>query len=265
MPGFRTNCVPMSELVADTTEDAFLGGRLRLRQPRSGHRSGHDAVLLAAATSAEPGDRVIEFGAGVGAAGLALAKRVVGIKLVLIEIDAQLAALARDNAAANAIVADVIKLDVTAPAQAFATAGLTPDSVDVLLMNPPFNDAGRHRASPDSSRALAHVADTETLERWIHAGRRLLKSGGALTLIWRADGLSDVLAALGRGFGSLAIQPVHGDAERPAIRVLIRAVKGGKAPTRVLASLLLKDESGLPNKQIEKVLAGEGVLPLAAP
>ena len=76
MPACRTNCGPMSELLADITEDAFLGGRLRLRQPRSGHRSGHDAILLAAATAAREGDRVVEFGAGVGAAGLALAKRI---------------------------------------------------------------------------------------------------------------------------------------------------------------------------------------------
>jgi tRNA1(Val) A37 N6-methylase TrmN6 len=255
----------MSDVLADTTEDAFLGGQLRLRQLKSGHRSGHDAMLLAAATSAQPGDRVVEFGAGVGAAGLALARRVGDIKLVLIEIDAELAALARDNAAANAIVADVITMDVTAPAEAFAAAGLTPDSADVVLMNPPFNDAARHRVSPDKSRAFAHVADTETLEGWIHAARRLLKSGGALTLIWRADGLSEVLASLGRGFGSLAILPVHGDAGKPAIRVLVRAVKGGRAPTRMLASLLLKDESGLPNKQVEKMLAGGGVLPLATP
>jgi len=253
----------MSELLADTTEDAFLGGQLRLRQAKSGHRSGHDAMLLAAATSTQPGDRVVEFGAGVGAAGLALARRVGNIELVMIEIDAGLAVLARDNAVANAIAADVITLDVTASADAFVAAGLTPDSADVVLMNPPFNDAARHRASPDKSRASAHVAEAETLEGWIHAGRRLLKSGGALTLIWRADSLSEVLACLARGFGSLAILPVHGDAEKPAIRVLIRAVKGGKAPTRMLASLLLKDESGLPNKQVEKMLAEGGVLPLA--
>jgi tRNA1(Val) A37 N6-methylase TrmN6 len=153
-------------------------------------------------------------------------------------------------------------LDVTAPVETFAAAGLAPDSADVVLMNPPFNDAARHRASPDETRASAHVADAETLDGWIHAGRRLLKSGGALTLIWRADGLSQVLAALGRGFGSLAILPVHGDGGKPAIRVLVRAVKGGKAPTRILASLLLNDESGLPNKEVAKMLAGEGVLPL---
>jgi tRNA1(Val) A37 N6-methylase TrmN6 len=255
----------MSEALADTTEDAFLGGQLRLRQPRSGHRSGHDAMLLAAAVAARPGDRVVEFGAGVGAAGLALAKRVGRIELTLVEIDPQLAALARDNALANGIAADVAVLDVTSAADAFAAQGLIPDSADLVLTNPPFNNAARHRASPNQARASAHVADTETLERWIHASRRLLKSGGVLTLIWRADGLAEVLAALGRGFGSVAILPVHGDAAKPAIRVLIRAVKGGKAPMRILASLLLNDESGLPSKQVVKILAGSGVLPLANP
>jgi tRNA1(Val) A37 N6-methylase TrmN6 len=256
----------MSELLADTTEDAFLGGRLRLRQPKTGHRAGHDAMLLAAATAVRAGDRVVEFGAGVGAAGLALAKRAAGaVALTLVEIEPQLARLARGNVSSNTLTADVVELDITAPAEAFAAAGLAPDSADVVLMNPPFNDAARHRASPDDARASAHVADTDTLERWIHAGRRLLKSGGALTLIWRADGLSQVLGALGRGFGSLVILPVHGDGGRPAIRVLVRAVKGGKTPTRLLAGLLLNDESGLPNKEVAKMLAGEGVLPLAAP
>src|ERR1700719_3567368 len=265
MRGSRTSCGPMSELVGDVTEDAFLGGKLRLRQPKSGHGAGHDAMLLAAATPARSGERVVDLGAGVGAAGLALARRVAGLKLVLVEIDSALADLARDNAAANAISADVIVLDVTSDAAAFAAAGLAPDSVDVVLMNPPFNDSARHRASPDKARVSAHVATAATLESWIHAGRRILKSGGVLTMIWRADGLVELLAALDRGFGSLAILPVHGDAATPAIRVLIRAIKGGKAPTRMNAALLLKDESGVPNKQVQEILAGKGVLPLAIP
>ncbi|HEY2212177.1 MAG TPA: methyltransferase, partial [Bradyrhizobium sp.] len=95
------------------TEDAFLGGQLCLRQPKSGHRAGHDAMLLAAATSVRSGDRVVDFGAGVGAAGLAVAKRVAGIELILVEIDEALAGLARGNAASNAIAADAVVLDVT--------------------------------------------------------------------------------------------------------------------------------------------------------
>jgi tRNA1(Val) A37 N6-methylase TrmN6 len=227
----------MSDLLGETTEDAFLGGALRLRQPKSGHRAGHDAMLLAAAT----------------------------LDLVLVEIDPGLARLARDNAAANNMSADVAVLDVIAPAETFSSAGLPPDTVDVVLMNPPFNDAARHRASPDRVRAAAHVATDATLENWIHAARRILKSSGALTLIWRADGLADVLAALERGFGSLKILPVHADASRPAIRVLVRAVKGGKAPTEILSAVVLNDEQAAPNRKVGEILEGRGVLPLAIP
>jgi tRNA1(Val) A37 N6-methylase TrmN6 len=255
----------MTEPCDEFTEDAFLGGKLRLRQPRSGHRAGHDAMLLAAATPARSGDRVVEFGAGVGAAGLAVGKRVAGIKLVLVEIDEKLAGLAAGNAAANAVEADLIVLDVTSPAGAFAAAGLLPDSADVVLMNPPFNDSARHRASPDKAREIAHVATAETLEGWIHAGRRILKSGGVLVMIWRAGGIAEVLAALDRGFGSVAILPVHADVASPAIRVLVSAVKGGKAPTRMLPALILNDETAKPNPKVQEILAGNGVLPLARP
>ena len=253
----------MSEQAFELTEDAFLGGRLHLRQPKSGHRVGHDTMLLAAATPARPGERVVEFGAGVGAAGLGVARRVADIDLILVEIDSALAALARDNAAANAIAAQVLVLDATAPAQVFATVDLLPDSTDVVLMNPPFNDAARHRSSPDQARASAHMAGPGTLEQWIGSARRILKSGGVLTLIWRADGLCEVLAALDRSFGSLAILPVHGDASKPAIRVLLRAVKGGRAPTKIFPALMLNDEAALPNKQVAEILAVQGVLPLA--
>jgi tRNA1(Val) A37 N6-methylase TrmN6 len=245
------------------TEDAFLGGQLRLRQPKSGHRAGHDAILLAAATSAKSGDRVADFGAGVGAAGLALATRVAGLKLMLVEIDPKLAELARDNARANNIAAEVAALDITDSAEAFAAAGVAPDSLDVVLMNPPFNYAARHRASPH--KALAHIATATTLEDWVHAARRSLKSGGVLTLIWRADGLADVFSTLDRGFGSIAVLPVHGDASGPAIRVIVRATKGGRAPLQIHPALLLNNESGVPDKQVADVLAGKRSLPLAMP
>jgi tRNA1(Val) A37 N6-methylase TrmN6 len=263
MPGLPMNFGPMTEPLDGFTDDAFLGGQLRLRQPNTGHRAGHDAILLAAATAARAGDRVADFGAGVGAAGLAVARRVPGIGLVLVERDEALAALARHNAASNVIEADVIAMDVAAGAEAFAAAGLTPDSFDVVLMNPPFNQSRRHRASPDSEREAAHVANPATLEHWTGAARRVLKTGGVLTLIWRADALSDVLAALDRGFGSLTILPVHGNAATPAIRVLVRAIKGGRAPTVLCPGLVLNDESGLPNKQVAAILAGKGALPLA--
>jgi tRNA1(Val) A37 N6-methylase TrmN6 len=253
----------MTDPVLDFTEDAFLGGQLRLRQMKSGHRAGHDAVLLAAATSARAGDRVADLGSGVGVAGLAVARRVAGIDLVLVEVDAALAELARANAASNAIAAEVVVLDVEADAAAFAAAGLLPDSVDAVLMNPPFNDPARHRISPDRARGIAHVATATTLSTWVHAARRILKPKGMLTLIWRADGIAEVLSVLDHGFGSLEILPVHGDTRAPANRILIRATKGGRAPTQIHAALMLNDESGVPNKGVLEILAGKAHLPLA--
>jgi tRNA1(Val) A37 N6-methylase TrmN6 len=252
-------------LALDVSEDAFLGGQLRLRQLKSGHRAGHDAVLLAAAISARSGDRIADLGAGVGVAGLAVAKRVAGIDLVLVEIDPTLAGLARSNAASNAIAAEVIILDVESSAATFAAAGLGPDSVDAVLMNPPFNDLARHRISPDKAREIAHVATGTTLVNWVHAARRIVKPKGTLTLIWRADGIAEVLSALDHGFGSLEILPVHSDVRGPANRILVRATKGGRAPTQIHVALVLNDESGVPNKRVQEILAGNGSLPLANP
>src|SRR5436305_14154506 len=104
MPASPTSCGPMSDPVsAGTTEDAVLGGRLTLRQPKRGHRVGHDAILLAAATEACAGEYVVELGAGVGAAGLALAQRIAGTTATLVELDADLAALAQENAVRNGL------------------------------------------------------------------------------------------------------------------------------------------------------------------
>jgi tRNA1(Val) A37 N6-methylase TrmN6 len=269
MPAWRMNCGtmidgtmtdPAQSDLSDITEDMFLGGQLRLRQPRRGHRAGHDAILLAAATPVKAGQRIVEFGAGIGAAGLSVARRVAGIDLVLVEIDPALAALARANADANGLKAQVVSLDVTASADVFAASDLSPDSADVVLMNPPFNDAGRHRSSPDPARQRAHVAGADTLDTWTHAARRVLKSGGVLTLIWRADGLAQVLAVLDRGFGSIRILPVHPHREAPAIRVLVRAVKGGRAPLVLHPGLALQDESEEASAEAQAILGGKVTL-----
>ena len=246
----------MAELHDNVTEDAFLDGRLRLRQPKRGHRAGHDAILLAAATQAFPKDRVVEFGAGVGAAGFSVARRIPQIDLVLVEIDGVLAELARTNAKLNAIDARILELDVTASADAFAEVNLLPDTADAVLMNPPFNSASRHQSSPDEGRAAAHMDSGDILERWVHAARRILKPKGVLTLIWRAEGLADVMAVLSRGFGGIEIVPVHPDPASAAIRVVVRATKGSRAPLELFPGLVLNNEAGQPTSQAKAILGG---------
>lgn len=240
----------------DLTEDAFLAGKLRLRQFRRGHRAGHDAILLAASVPARTGERVVEFGAGAGAAGLALARRVEGIDLTLAEIDPALVDLAQTNATANGIAARAIVLDIGAPAARFAEAGLSPDHADHVMMNPPFHAADRHRASPDEARRTAHLDAGETLDVWIKAARRILKPGGCLTLIWRADELGRVLDVLGRGFGAIEVIPVYPKPDAAAIRVLVRGIKASRGPLRICPGLVLNDRTGSSSEAAEHVLQG---------
>ena len=250
---------------ADVTEDAVLGGRLRVKQPRRGHRVGHDAILLAAACPARAGERVVDLGAGVGAAGLALALRVDGSKITLVEVDAGLAALAAENARANGLSGRVrsVVLDVAAPARAFAAAGLAPESVDRVLMNPPFNDPARQRASPDRRRRLAHAGPGGTLAAWTKTAARLLRARGTLTLIWRTDGLAEILRVLDPAFGAVAVLPIHPRPAEPAIRILVRATKASRAPLALLPGLVLNDVSGRPTAAAESVLRGGAALPLS--
>jgi tRNA1(Val) A37 N6-methylase TrmN6 len=247
------------------TDDAVLGGRLRLTQKRTGHRFGHDAILLAAATGARRGDRVVDLGAGVGAAGLALAIRVSEATVTLVEVDPELAGIGAENILRNGLEgrARAVVLDVTGPSDAFAAAGLGPGSADHVMMNPPFNDPARQNVSPDRDRRLAHAVATGALAEWVAAAAWLLHSTGMLTMIWRADGLVQVLATLDRHFGGIALLPVHGRAGEPAIRILVRAIKGSGAPLVLLPGLDLSDRGGRPTAQAEAVLRAGAALPLA--
>jgi tRNA1(Val) A37 N6-methylase TrmN6 len=249
-------------LSPDLTDDAVLGGRLHLLQKRRGHRVGHDAILLAA-TAVQPGDHAIDLGAGVGAAGLALAVRMPEVEVVLVELDPELAALASDNIARNGLSGRVraVALDVTASAEEYAVHGIALGMADRVLMNPPFNDPARQSVSPDDSRRAAHAAGAGTLGAWVDVASRLLHSAGTLTLIWRADGLAQVLAALDARFGDIAVLPVHGRQGQPAIRVLVRARKGSRAPLSLLPGLALNDADGRPTAEAEAVLRGGEVLP----
>jgi tRNA1(Val) A37 N6-methylase TrmN6 len=246
------------------TEDKILGGALTLRQPKRGHRVGHDAVLLAAATPAQSGETAIDIGAGVGGAGLALARRVVGLRCTLIDMVEPLVTLAQHNIALNRLSDRVraVALDVAAPTRAFTAAGLAPGGSQRVLMNPPFNDSARQNASPDARRRLAHAAPRETLGLWARRANSLLAPSGTLTLIWRADGLGDVLAALGRGFGGIRVLPVYPRPAAAAIRILVTATKGSRAPLTLLPGFMLNDAQGRPTAAAEDVLRGGAALRL---
>lgn len=224
----------------DITDNAVLDGRVRLLQPARGYRAGADAALLAAACDAKPGERVIEAGCGAGAALLAAAVRRPGAQFLGVERDPAAAALARQNIVRNDLQGriEIVEADV---AQRFS--GLRLSVFDAAISNPPFFDEPGALRPPAPERRGAWIADAG-LAAWTAFLVKAVREGGTITVIHRADRLGDLLALFGDKCGSFQVRPVHPFADAPAKRVIVRAVKIGKAPLQLLPALVLHDRSG---------------------
>jgi tRNA1(Val) A37 N6-methylase TrmN6 len=213
------------------SDDKFLCGRLRLLQPLKGYRAATDPVLLAAACPARAGDRVLDLGCGTGAAALCLGLRVPGLALSGLEVQPDYAELARRNAGRNGIPLEVHEGDLA------RMPGPLRRDFDHVIANPPYYAAGGS-PSPEPGRARAMQVETP-LADWVSAAARRLRPGGWLTLIILAEGLPEVLPALGTRLGSTVVLPLAPREGRPALRVLLRARKGGRAPFRLLAPFVI--------------------------
>lgn len=228
------------------TEDALLGGRVRLLQPRKGYRVAVDAVLLAAAVDASENARILDLGAGVGAVGLCIASRILGCEIVGIELQPELAALAERSAALNGVSERVrtIVHDLARPLpREFGP-------FDHVATNPPYLAAAVADRSPDASKALATVESTAPLARWLAVATAALKPAGTLTIIHRSDRLDEIAAHLERlGWGELAVKPLM-----PAQRVLVRARRATTSTRRVAPPLVLHRTEGGYTDEAEAIL-----------
>lgn len=213
------------------SDDKFLCGRLRLLQPLAGYRAATDPVLLAAACPAEPGQSVLDLGCGAGAAALCLGLRVPDLALAGLEVQPAYADLARRNARRNGLALEVHDGDLARMPRALRR------DFDQVIANPPYYPAGGS-PSPVAARARSMQVDTP-LADWVAAATRRLRPGGWLTLILGADGLPDVLSALPPKLGSAAVLPLAPRDGRPALRVIVQARKGGRAPFRLLSPLVI--------------------------
>jgi tRNA1(Val) A37 N6-methylase TrmN6 len=247
---------PFQPIAIEIVENALLGGRVRLRQPAKGYRAGMDAALLAAAVAAAPGERVIEAGCGAGAVLMQIAARCPGVALTGLERDPAMAALARENATLNGADSQILEGDVAAGFRA-----LDLPQFDRAVSNPPFFDDPAALRAPAEGKRGAWMAD-DGLKAWTTFLLKSVREGGRIAVIHRADRLADLLALLGETAGSFAVRGIHPYTDEPAKRVLVQAIKTGKAPLRLLPPLVLHDRSGAKHTaEAEAILRGEAALP----
>jgi tRNA1(Val) A37 N6-methylase TrmN6 len=242
---------------ADTlSEDAFLGGALIILQPKAGYRAGLDAVLLAAALRAGENELVLDAGSGVGVAGLAAARRLPGIEVTLVEQDPRLVEIARRNIARNGMSgrARAIAADITQPLGACPELHALAERFDHVLANPPYIVEGRGTAASHAAKAAAHAMPSGDLDRWMRFAASMLRPGGTVTLIHRAEALAEVLAAVEGRFGDARVRPMHPFAGKPASRVLVQARKASRAPLVLLPGIVLHEADRSFRADIDAVL-----------
>ncbi|WP_455475788.1 tRNA1(Val) (adenine(37)-N6)-methyltransferase [Bartonella sp. B17] len=230
----------------DETIDGFHRGKFYLAQPRSrGHRSGMDAMLLASLVPSNFKGKVVDLGAGAGAAGLAVASRCLEVHVTLVERSAFMVSCAKKTLMLkqNEKLADrvcLLEADVTFRGRARLEAGLADNAFDFAIMNPPFNNP-TDRKTPDEQKLEAHVMPEAMFDNWLRSAAAIIKPKGYLGLIARPQSLTDILHALEGRFGNVCIIPIHARALTAAIRVLFYAKRGSRAALSILPPLVIHD------------------------
>ncbi|HEY1880343.1 MAG TPA: methyltransferase [Caulobacteraceae bacterium] len=244
------------EMVAEYTEDRLLGGRLQLRQAAAGYRAGLDAALLAASCNAQADERVLDAGCGVGAVMLQAAFRAPDATFLGVERDPAAVDLARGNVELNGLQ-DRVRVEA---GEVSGRPGAYAGAFDKALANPPFFDDPTTLRGPAPAKRGAWLAE-EGLQAWTEFLTKSVREGGSVILIHRADRLADLLALLSGRAGSFQARPVHPFADAPASRILIRAVRGGRAPLKLLPALVLHPRNGAKHtSEAEAILRGEAAL-----
>ncbi|MGE5269847.1 MAG: tRNA1(Val) (adenine(37)-N6)-methyltransferase [Thiohalocapsa sp.] len=241
------------------TEDALLGGRVRLRQPANGARVAIDPIFLAAAIAVEPHQLVLDAGCGVGAAALCLAARVQQCRIIGLELQRELVRVAADNIALNGMTGRVSAIagDLLAP-----PPRLSPGSFDHVMANPPFIERGRGTPTANPAKTAATIEGEAGLGDWVRFALAMVRGKGSVTFIHRADRIDALLGHLAGRAGEVVVFPLWPAAGKPAGRILVRATKQVQSPARLLPGLVLHEADGRFSEAAEAVLRGGAGLEL---
>ncbi len=247
------------------SRDKFYDGAFEAIQPSErGNRSGMDALLLAAALPKNSSGIVADLGAGAGVAGFAALTLNRDLELLAVEKNATMVKLAKKSLQLNANAklfsrAKVIQHDVTLAGKERVNAGLTPDSVNHIIMNPPYNTKSE-RPPLDSMKAEAFMMGEGGIDAWFRTAASIMSSGGTLAVIYRTENLGEILACSQGRFGGLEIMPIHSRSDEAAKRIIIRGTKSSRAPMTIVPGFVVHQDDGSFTQEADAIFKGKARL-----
>ncbi len=260
MPLFQVAWMQIFLMLTNFSTDDFLGGKLKIRQPKQGYRAGIDPVLLAASVNAHIGDDILDLGCGVGVASLCLSYRIAGLNIYGVEIQSDYAALASENGKLNSANLNVINADI-----AKLPDCLRQMQFDHILANPPYFDGLASMSSFNKGRDISRILNTPLVD-WVSVMAQRLKQKGWAHLIYRVDQFDTLFPLLTSRFGSFVLTPIVPRADSEAELIIIHMRKSGRAALRLESPLCLHkglkhiEDAGNYSEKVEDILRGRGAL-----
>lgn len=233
------------------TADSFFNGRITVHQARQGYRFSIDAVLLAHQAAPRPDDRIADLGTGCGIIPLILAYRFPLVRIFSVEIQPELAEMARHNISVNGF-GDRIQV-VNGDLRRLSKDSLLAP-VDLVISNPPFRKPQSGRVNPDPQRAMARHEIAGTLNDLLETGARLLRLGGRFNIIFPAARLAELLHSMRiSGIEPKKLRMVHSRTESSAKLVLVEGQKGSRPGLTVDYPLIIYHTDGTYTDEVVKM------------
>jgi tRNA1Val (adenine37-N6)-methyltransferase len=233
------------------TADAFFNGGITIRQHRSGYRFSIDAVILAAHACPRAGEAVVDLGSGCGVIPLILAYRNPDIRIYGIEVQRELAEIARRNVSDNDMAARIV---IRQQDMKLLTAGMVAGPVDLVVSNPPYRCPHSGRLNPDWQKAVARHEISVALADVVESARRILKTSGRFITIYPAERMADVILQMRTSrIEPKKLRTIHSDRASGAKLVLVEGVKAVNPGMKILPPLFIYTRRGVYSREVQKM------------
>jgi tRNA1(Val) A37 N6-methylase TrmN6 len=226
--------LPQVDLPPAITHDTLCAGELFCAQPLEGYRFSIDAILAAQFVLPNPGPRVLDLGCGCGIIGLILAYRVPELLVHGLELQPQLAVLARNNIQVNDFSqrveirqGDVCRINQVVRAEDY----------DQVVCNPPYGAGQNGRINRDAQAAVARHELHGSLDDFIRAAAFSVRNRGRVVFIYPARRGADLFCTLAHHrLTPKRMQPIYSYPGSSSARLLlVEAMKNGGEQFEVLA------------------------------
>jgi tRNA1Val (adenine37-N6)-methyltransferase len=227
---------------------------LRIIQNPAKFKFTIDAFLLAALVENRTALRLLDLGTGGGVLPLLLAGQNTLLEVCGVEIQPQLAEMARRSVLVNNLAdrVDIIEGDLKK-----LPGELGFNSFDYVIANPPFYPVGEGVISSNDALAGAKFEINCTLADVIKAASRMVKGHGKVALVLPAQRLSELLADLSQcHLTPKLLCLVHPKATAAANLVLVQARPGAKPGLQVLPPIFVYGADAQYTERMRQIFNG---------